>query len=248
MGFSINDAPLASACRAGQSVATIDAQWAKGLLIAGICVGLIALTASAFVQDAKLQRRSYWLGWLFAAVCFALAVLPRGWPGSVAIGILALFAAVLYAYFRTPFLKIRGRVYTIAGIKQEAASDTDQQVPVASANDSYPTAMGPVPARNVWWVLVALTLMFSLGVYLVGWTWQMILGAAFLAVLGALTGIDDGTRKLRIARGQHVQAYIVLVASILLWLAPPICYYLGYRVGQRWPMGRGRHAGHPPDA
>jgi Ca2+/Na+ antiporter len=218
------------------------------LLIAGACVGLVAAVASVVVHDGELQRRIYWLGWLIAALCFALAVLPRGWPGSVAIGLLALFAAVVYAYLRTPFLKIGGRVYAVSSIQEEAASDPPQHPRSAASDDSYPAAMGSLPARNMWWILVAMTGIVSLGIYLVGWTWQMILGAVFLTLMGALAGIDDGSRKLPIARGQHVQAFIVSVGSILLWLAPPICYYIGYRVGQRWPMGRGRHARHLPDA
>ena len=71
----------------------------------------------------------------------------------------------------------------------------------------------------------------------------MVLGAVLLAVLGGIFGIDDATRKLPIARGQHVQAFMVSVASILLWLAPPVCYVVGYGIGRRWLMGRGKHAG-----
>ncbi len=211
-------------------------------------MGLVAAVASVVVRDQALQRRIYWLGWLIAALCFALAVLPRGWPGSLAIGLLALFAAVVYAYLRTPFLKIGGRVYAVSGIEEASASDTAQYPQSAARDDNYPTALGPLPARNMWWILVAMMCIVSLGIYLVGWTWQTILGAVFLTVMGALAGVDDGSRKLPIARGQQIQAFIASVASILLWLAPPICYYLGYRVGQRWPMGRGRHAGRPPDA
>lgn len=247
MDFSISDASLVAAYVSSQSVSTGNPFWAKILLLAGIGVGLIAAIASVAVHDHELQRRTYWLGWLGAAVCFALAVLPRGWPGSFGIGLLALFAAMVYAYLRTPFLKIGGRVYAISRI-EEVPKRASQYPRSAAKDDGYPTAMGSLSARNMWWILVAMACIVSLGIYLVGWTWQMMLGALFLTVMGALAGIDDGSRKLPIARGQRVQAFIVSVASILLWLAPPICYYIGYRVGQRWPMGRGRHAQHAPDA
>lgn len=108
--------------------------------------------------------------------------------------------------------------------------------------------MGSLPARSMWWILVAITGIVSAGTYLVGWTWQLILGAVFLTVMGATAGIDDGSRHLPIARGQRVQAFIMSVASILLWLAPPICYYLGYLVGQRWPIGKVKHTTPFPDA
>ena len=247
MEFSINDAPPMTVYGSGPSVPSSSPLWATGLLVAGICVGLVAAVASVVVDDREVQRRIYWLGWLSAALCFALAVLPRGWPGSVGIGLLALFAATVYAYLRTPYLKVGGRVYAISGT-EEAPNGTRRYPRSAAKAEGYPTAMGSLSARNMWWILAAMTGIVSLGIYVVGWTWQIILGAALLTVMGGLAGIDDGSRKLPIARGQHVQAFLTSVASILLWLAPPICYYIGYRVGQRWPMGRGRHAQHAPDA
>jgi hypothetical protein len=235
----------------GQSVPAGHSVWTQALLIAGVGAGLVAAVASVFISDRKLDRRIYWLGWVIATSCISLAVLPRGWPASLAIGLLGVFAAVVYAYLRTPFLKIRGRIYALSindSRPDPPADEASEKPPSAPPRDSYPTTAGPVSARNLWWVLVVLTCLVSVGVYLVGWAWQMVLGAVLLAVLGGVFGVDDATRKLPMARGQHVQAFIVSVASILLWLAPPVCYFVGYGIGQRWPMGRGKHAaGHDPD-
>ena len=246
-GYSTSDAmPLMVAHGASQSVPAGTSIWTHALLIAGVCAGLVAAVASVFVRDRRLDRRIYWLGWLIATSCISFAVLPRGWQASLAIGLLGVFAAVVYAYLRTPFLKIGGRIYALSitdSRPDPPANDTTEEPPPAPPRDSYPTTAGPVSARNLWWVLVALTCLVSVGVYLVGWAWQMVLGAALLAVLGGIFGIDDATRKLPIARGQHVQAFIVSVASILLWLAPPVCYVVGYGIGRRWPMGRGKYAG-----
>ncbi|HEY3997123.1 MAG TPA: hypothetical protein VGM40_14315 [Mycobacterium sp.] len=239
MGYSISDATLTAAYVAGQPVSATNPVWAKALLIVGVCAGLIAAVGSVTVKSREFERRLYWVGWLIAAVCFALAALPRGWPGSIGIGFLALFAALLYAYLRTPYLKIGDRVYSVISIEEEPTSQT----PPASRDDSYPTALGSLSARSMWWVLVALTCAMSVGVYLVGWSWQLIIGTAFLAVLGAVTGNDDGSHKLPIARGQHAQAFLVSVASILLWLAPPVCYYIAYHLGQRRTSGPGRQLG-----
>lgn len=239
MAYSISDATLTAAYVAGQPVSTSNPVWAEVLLIVGVCAGLIAAVGSVTAKSRELERRLYWIGWLIAAVCFALAALPRGWPGSVGIGLLAVFVAVLYAYLRTPYLKIGHRVYSIVSVEEEPPSHN----PPASRNDSYPTAIGSLSARSMWWVLVALTCAMSVGVYLVGWSWQLIIGTAFLAVLGAVTGNDDGSRKLPIARGQLVQAGIVSVASILLWLAPPVCYYVAYLIGQRGSLRPGGRFG-----
>ena len=234
MGYSTTEATLTAAYVAGQPVSASNPIWAKTLLIVGVCAGLIAAVGSVTAKDPELERRIYWLGWLIAALCFALAVLPRGWPGSVGIGLLALFAAVLYAYLRTQYLRIGGRIYSIVSIDEESTNDT----PPAARADNYPTALGSLSAPSMWWILVALTCAMAVGVYLVGWSWQLILGTVFLAVLGAITGNDDGAGKLPIARGQYAQAVIVSLASVLLWLAPPICYYVAYRIGQRRPFGQ----------
>jgi hypothetical protein len=246
-GYSTSDAlPLMVAHGASQSVPAGNSIWTHALLIAGVCAGLVAAVASVFVTDRKLDRRIYWLGWLIATSCISFAVLPRGWQASLTIGLLGVFAAVVYAYMRTPFLKIGSRIYALSindSRPDPATDEARKEPPPAPPPDSYPTTAGPVSARNLWWVLVALTCLVSVGVYLVGWAWQMVLAAVLLAVLGGTFGIDDATGKLPIARGQHVQAVIVSVASILLWLAPPVCYVVGYGIGRRWPMGRGRHAG-----
>jgi hypothetical protein len=246
-GYSTSDAmPLMVAHGASQPVPAGTSIWANALLIAGVCAGLVAAVASVFVSDRRRDRRIYWLGWLIATSCISFAVLPRGWQASLAIGLLGAFAAVVYAYLRTPFLKIGGRIYALSitdSRPDPPANDTLEEPPPAPPRDSYPTTVGPVSARNLWWVLVALTCLVSVGVYLVGWAWQIVLGAVLLALLGGVFGIDDATRKLPIARGQHVQAFIVSVASILLWLAPPVCYVVGYGIGRRWPMGRGKYAG-----
>lgn len=245
--YSTSDAmPLMVAHDLGQSVPGGNSIWTHALLIAGVGAGLVASMASVFVRDRRLDRKIYWLGWLIATSCISFAVLPRGWQASLAIGLLGVFAAVLYAYLRTPFLKIGGRIYALSindSRPDPPTGEVPEELPSAPPPDSYPTTAGPVSARNLWWVLVALTCLMSVGVYLVGWVWQVVLATVVLAVLGGIFGVDDATRKLPMARGQYVQAFIVSVASILMWLVPPVCYLLGYGIGRRWPMGRGRHAG-----
>src|ERR1700758_2337782 len=191
--------PLVVAYGANQSVPAGTSIWTDALLIAGVCAGLVAAVASIFVRDRRLDRSIYWLGWLTATSCISFAVLPRGWQASLALGLLGVFAAVVYAYLRTPFLKIGGRIYALSitdSRPDPPENGTLEEPPPAPPRDSYPTTAGPVSARNLWWVLVALTCLVSVGVYLVGWAWQMVLGAVLLAVLGGIFGIDDATRKL----------------------------------------------------
>ena len=223
--------------------------WANALFIAGFCAGLGGAVASALIDDRGLARRIYWLGWLVNALCFSAGALPRGWQPSLGFGLLCVFVAVFYAYMRTPYLKIGGRIYALSRLDSQpdppADGTTDTQPAAPRGND--PTDFGQVSAPKFWWILVAFTCIVAGNVYAFGWPAQAIFGTAFLTLLYAAAGVDDATRKLPIARGQYVQGGIAAVVSILLWLAPCIAYLLGYAIGQRWPMGRGKHAT-PPDA
>ncbi|PRI13167.1 hypothetical protein [Mycobacterium shigaense] len=216
------------------------------LFIAGFCAGLGGAVTSALIDDRRRARKIYWLGWLVNAVCFSVGALTQGWQPSLGFGLLCVFVAVFYAYMRTPYVKIRGRIYAISNIDSQPdppLGETANTEPMRT--DSDPTDFGSVSAPKVWWTLVALTILVAANVYFFGWPAQAILGTAFLTLVCAAAGVDDATRKLPIARGQYVQAGIAAVVSFLLWLAPCIAYLFGYAIGQRWPMGRGKQATPP---
>ncbi|WP_157900646.1 hypothetical protein [Mycobacterium rhizamassiliense] len=227
----------------------VRSAWTNALFIAGVCAGLIGAVASAFVDDRKRARGLYWLSWLISTSCLSLAVLQRGWRVTLAFGLLCVFVAVFYAYMRTPYLKIGGRIYALSlnNIQPDPSAGKTIGPPPSAPPDSYSSHIGQVSAPKIWWILVAFTCIVAGNVYAFGWPTQAIFGTAFLTLLCAGAGIDDATRKLPIARGQYVQAGIATVVSLLLWLAPSIAYLLGYAIGQRWPMGRGKQAA-PPDS
>jgi hypothetical protein len=196
--------------------------------------------------DRRFGRRMYWLGWIVGGAIAALSLLPRGIVTVLAAYGALIFVAIVWAYLWTPYLKIGGRIYAISmsDSRPDPPSDGGSVEPMpAPPRDSYP---GPVSAGKFWWVVTVLTCVFAADVYLGGWVWRTIASTTLLSAGAVMCGIDDATRKLPTARGQHVQAFIVSVASILLWLAPPICYLIGYQVGKRWPMGKGKHAAPPP--
>lgn len=216
--------------------------WAQALLCLGVITGLAAAVGSIVVRDRALERRIYWLGWLGATLCFAFAASPRGWAGSAAIGCLGFFAAVTYAYLRTPYLQIGGHTYSITNYRETSDQPTLPATRHSPAPiNAYQLGRGTLSARNMWWILVALGCLISTGVCVGGWNWQFETGAVIFAGMGTIVGIDDGSRRLPLARGQYAQATLLSAASIPIGLAPVICYFLAYRAGRRWPVGPGRH-------
>jgi hypothetical protein len=221
------------------------------LLIVGfVAVAAAALITVLFVRRRSLERRTYWAGWAIGTPCMSLAVLPRGWRVVIAAALLCAFIALGYAYFRSPYLKLGNRIYafTIADSQPDHPDDGALcEPPPQLPHDSY-DFMGGITARKYWWVNVGLTCIPAINVILTGWDLQTALLAALVVAIGAMLGVDDATRKLPIARDQKVQAYIVTVASIPLWLLPTIAYLAGYQIGKRKPMGKGKHAAHLRDA
>lgn len=209
--------------------------WASGLLFAGFVVGLATAVGSVIIRDRELDRKVYWLGWLVTTLCFAAAVSPRGWQGSAAIGSLGLFAAVTYAYLRTPYLKIGGHTYSV--MSHQETNGLSAPPSSTTSTNSYRVGSATLSARNMWWLLVALACLVSTAACVSGWNWRIAAAAAFFVLLAAVSGADDGARNLPVARGQHLQAILISAASVPLGLAPTISYYVAYRAVRRWPIG-----------
>jgi hypothetical protein len=249
VAYSISEAALVLiAENQGQTGQLEPPAWSHFLIIAGfLAVAASMVIAVLFAKRRSLERRIYWAGWAIGTLCMSLAVLPRGWQGVIAFALLGVFFAVGYAYFRTPYLKLGNRIYalTIPNSQPDPSEDDgDSEQPPQLPHDSY-DFMGGITARKIWWMNVSLICMMALGVVLTGWDLPTALLAALVVAIGTMSGVDDATRKLPIARDQKVQAYFATVASIPLWLLPTIAYLVGYQIGKRKPMGRGKQAAPP---
>lgn len=211
-----------------------DMLFAAGAVIAGVSVVLLFIA-----NDRRLERRIFWTCSTLALFLWCVALLPRGW--GTAVGCFVAFLGILTfgAYMRTPYLKIGGRIYAFS--IQDARPDPPRPgepapPPLPLPHDSY---LGSVTARKLWWLIAVLICGVAAAVYLTGWDVWTVAATCFVTALAAMGGIDDATRKLPVARGQRVQAFIALVASALLWAIPPIAYLASYQIGKRRPMGYG---------
>ncbi|MCV7217404.1 hypothetical protein H7J51_19190 [Mycobacterium crocinum] len=212
--------------------------WSHWLLIAGGAILFGSWIGTAFVKDRQFERWLYWFGSLTGGTFAALSFAGRGWKTVVIVAVGLAIVTVLQAYFKTPYIRIRGRNHAFS--MQDSAPDPadvdPDEPPSMPPRDSYP---GRLTAAKAWWLFVVIIGFFGVGGAVVGWDGHT-LPAAGMICLGALvSGIDDATRKLPMARGQNVQAIIAAALSISMAFLPPALYLLGYQIGTRRPMGCG---------
>jgi hypothetical protein len=222
-----------------EAVHTSPQAW-QTVAFVGAILGFIAAGVPLFASvGLPTARRFYWGGCLTAAALGAVTVSPRGWQACIAVIGLVVFLFALRAYFATPYIKINGRIIAHS-IPDTLAEEPEDSVAAQqeSAADSY---SGLATAPKQWWVFAGLACLLGGAVYTLGWDWRGIFAVVFLSFLGAVTGHDDSSRQLPVARGQKLQAFLVLVATIPMFVIPPIAYLVGYEIGKHRPHQRSRH-------
>lgn len=143
--------------------------WSHWLFIAG-CVALGAgWLGTAFVKDRQYERWLYWFGSLTGGAFVSLSLADRGWNTVVIVAVgLALVIVFFQAYFKTPYIRIRGRNHAFS--MQDSAPDPadvdPDEPPSMPPRDSYP---GRITARKAWWLFVAIVAIPALGGALTGW-------------------------------------------------------------------------------
>lgn len=151
---------------AGSAQAHPKPSWTEPLLIAGMAVIGVGFVATDRVEDRRAQRRIYWAAWTLAGVLFAVALAFRGWAVMVAAFALAVFAALVYAYFLTGYLKIGRRIVAFSNRNTRPDPPRDgstAQPPRIRDRDAYP---GDIPASRVWWVIALLMAGLAVGLCL----------------------------------------------------------------------------------
>ncbi len=212
--------------------------WSHWLFIAG-CVALGAgWLGTAFVKDRQYERWLYWFGSLTGGAFVSLSLADRGWKTVVIVAVGLAIVTVFQAYFKTPYIRIRGRNHAFS--MQDSAPDPGDvdpdEPPSVPPRDSYP---GRLTASKAWWLFVVIVGFFGVGGAVAGWNGHTLPAAGLICLGGLVCGIDDATRKLPKARGQTTQAIIAAALSISMAFLPAILYLLGYRIGTIRPMGYG---------
>lgn len=194
---------------------------------AGGAIALAGLCTLGFIPDVRWQRRVYWASWLFGAALMAYAFIERGWQMVGVVLAVCLAAAVCYAYFRTSYLKIGGRIYSfwIARTQPDPLPGGSPAPPVIPPPDSY---RGRVTADAQWWLIAVASVCAGVSALVLGMSGATLGVAALPVVLLAGTGYLDSYDGFPIARRRWVQLGLIVVSSIPVFLLPPVAYLIGY--------------------
>jgi hypothetical protein len=87
--------------------------WSTVALAAAALVFVAMTVGLLLVKDNGIERRLFWSGFFVTLVLAAIAVLHRGLATSVAVFVAGAFVIALYAYLRTDYLRIGGKVYNV---------------------------------------------------------------------------------------------------------------------------------------
>ncbi|WP_156409171.1 hypothetical protein [Mycobacterium sp. Root265] len=194
---------------------------------AGGAIALAGLCTLGFIPNVRWQRRVYWASWLFGAALMACAFIEPGWRMVGVVLAVCLAAAACFAYFRTSYLKIGGRIYSfwIARTQPDPLPDGSPAPPVIPPPDSY---RGQVTADAQWWLMAVASVCAGVSALVLGMSGATLGVAALPVVLLAGTGFIDSYDGFPIARRRWVQLALIVVSSIPVFLLPPIAYLIGY--------------------
>lgn len=194
---------------------------------AGAAIVIIGIGSGIFLNDRRLERRTYWLSWLAGGLLMTLAARMQNPDRALGIAGFSAAMSVMMAFFRTPFLKIGNTIYAASSSDRKPDPPEDGE-----SDDSY----GKVSAPTLWWLLAILVGVSAFLVWDEGWAGSPIIAAAVFALCAAMIGFVDMAGGFPRFRGQYVPAAVLAVVSIPLYCVPPLLYLLCYEIG-KWLKG-----------
>lgn len=212
--------------------------WSRLALAGAGVFGMAAISMTLFSRRTP-TRTLYWVFVYIAVTCLALFATPRGWRAAIEHTAWGVAAAVGYAFFATPFLKIRGRILA-AEIENTRPDPVDGAAPDRSAPTEAESYNGRHSAAATWWVLAVCSCLLGLGLVLTRWSPPVLIVVAIGSLLSAILGFEDGSRGFSYARGHILPFRIAAAASLVAAGIPLLSYVAAYRKGARRP-GYGRH-------
>lgn len=98
--------------------------WSAVLLAVGIVIMLGGLVSVMVAREIRWERRSYWAAWLIGGAVGSAALVPRGLGLAFATYATLIFVAIVWAFFRTNYIKLGHRI--IAATPADRQPDSEQ--------------------------------------------------------------------------------------------------------------------------
>jgi hypothetical protein len=189
-------------------------------------------------NNRRAGRRIFWSGFLVASVSAFFVVYPPDWKSGIVLSLLAAFLMLVTAYFSSPYIKIRGKIYAFGVQDSLADPSTDSAPPPGSDDAGYdPTPdsySGLATAKKSWWLMI-----FAMGIcaFTVDPTkpWHTALSVVVIVAVAAMFGYGDASWGYSIARGQRIQFGIIALITAGVFT---VLYLGAYYAGKRWPIRR----------
>ena len=192
-----------------------------------MAIGVVGGLSIIFIKDIRLERRVYWGSWLLTSLFISVSLTERGWRSTVVGACACAGTALLYAYLRTSYIKIGGRIhtYTLYRNRPDGAAVVTPPPPDAYGN--------VLTAPKFWWTIALFALAAAAVAMAQGATAATVGAGLFVAASIAVTGYIDGYEGFSVARRQYVQLVVTTIASIPLLLLPVLAYVTAYLIGKR---------------
>ena len=217
-----------------------------------VVLTLVGLSLPIFApsNNRRLGRRIFWGGFLLATVSAFFISYPPDWKTGAGLSLLAAIVLLIPAYFGSPYIKIRGKIYAI-GIEDTRPDPAPDGTPVAvdGPDPTIGSYSGAITAQKLWRLAIFVTGLFAFGVisYSIdgespGIAWM---SAAALVGMAATIGYGDASEGHPVARGQRIPFVIIAIITGGVFT---VIYLVAYRTGKHWPLRRHRQLRSRPDA
>ena len=169
----------------------------------------------------------FWAGVGVAVVSAFFIAFPPDWTSGAQLSALVAFMMLGTAYFKSPYLKFRGKIHAAYRADAEAEDPPDRSRPGATRG----LLTSP---RKLWWFIVAGTALCTFNVVqpvLTGDDPRLAVAmAAVLVVIAVVFGFADARAGDPIAQGQALQ---IVLASVLTAGIFAVLYVGARLVGKR---------------
>jgi len=198
----------------------------------------IVVIVCAAVPIFSSERRVFWSCVGVASGAAFFAFYPNWKDGMRGVGMI-LAAVMMYAYFYTPYIKIRGKIYALS-VQDKNAEHEDGSLASGATYDPAPDAYsGLVTAKKLWWILLPLLAISAINLYAFitdGMEiWVAAIGAVMIVLLAVGAGLGDASWGYHMARGNYVQ---FALAAVITAGTFTVIYLIVYFIAKRRPLRR----------